>query len=160
MLVDLPPWAIVMLNVLSIPFLHLGVSWFYAGRPGGAFNPKHWLFRERGWERGGQVYEKIFGIRMWKGMLPDAAPWFKGFAKGKLASRDEEYLRAFIVETCRGEAAHYAQIPALLLTWLWNPWPVACLVLLIYALFSNLPCILLQRFTRIRLTRVLLALTS
>ena len=155
MLVDLPPWAIVVLNLISIPAIHLGVSLGFVKLPRSAFNPDSFVYRERAWERGGKLYERGFLIRSWKPLLPDAAPWFKGFAKGNLASRDKEYIRTFIVETCRGEAAHYAQIPALLLTWIWNPWPAACLVLLVYAFLSNLPCILLQRFTRIRLSGVL-----
>jgi glycosyl-4,4'-diaponeurosporenoate acyltransferase len=155
MWVELPPLAIVLLNLVAIPVIHLAVSWLFLQFPSSWFVPTGWLYRERGWERAGKTYEDVFKIRSWKPLLPDAAPWFKGFAKGKLASRDPEYVRTFILETCRGEIAHYAQIPALLVTWIWNPWPGACLVLLVYALLSNLPCILLQRFTRVRLARVL-----
>lgn len=155
MWLDLPNLAIVALNLVAVPTAHFGVSWLCTRLPADCFRPESPLFRERRWERGGHVYQRVFRIRSWKALLPDAAPWFDGFAKGSLQGRDPEYLRAFVRETCRGETAHYAQIPALLLTLAWNPWPVAALVMAAYALLSNLPCLLLQRFTRARLRHLL-----
>ena len=96
MLADLPPWAIVVLNLISIPAIHLGVSLVFVKLPRSGFNPDSFVYRERAWERGGKLYERGFLIRSWKPLLPDAAPWFKGFAKGNLASRDKEYIRTFI----------------------------------------------------------------
>ena len=151
MWVELPKWWIAVLNIVSIPTLHLGISWIYTKLPRSFFRPESLLFRERSWETRGKFYQSVFRIRQWKAVLPDAAPWFDGFAKGSLSGRDAQYLQAFQAETCRGEAAHYAQWIALSLTILWNPWPTAALIMLVYAVLSNLPCILLQRFTRARL---------
>ena len=151
MLLELSNLWIVILNVVGIPAIHLGISWIYTRLPRERFDPQSPLFRIRPWEDGGRVYQRIFRIRKWKHLLPDAAPWFDGFAKGKLGDKDPGYLRAFIAETCRGEAAHYAQIPGILLTLIWNPWPVAAIVMILYAFLSNLPCLILQRFTRARL---------
>lgn len=151
MLIELPNLWIVLLNMASIPVIHLAVSWWFTRLPGRLFDPRSSLFRERAWENGGKIYPQYFRIRRWKGMLPDAAPWFRGFPKKNLRSKDPEYLRAFIIETCRGEAAHLAQIPTLLITMVWNPWPTAAVVMIIYAFLSNLPCILLQRHNRVRL---------
>ena len=156
MFLELSNLWIVILNVIGIPAIHFGVSWIYTRLPQDRFSPRSFLFRARSWEEKGAIYQRIFRIRQWKGKIPDAAPWFDGFAKGSLGKKDPEYLRQFIQETCRGEAAHYAQIPAILLTLLWNPWPVAAIVMIVYAFLSNLPCILLQRFTRARM-RYLLA---
>ena len=146
---------IVVLNALGIPAIHLGISWLFTRLDRGRFDPESWLFCERPIEGGGAVYQTLFRIRSWTHLLPDAAPWFDGFAKGKLADKDPVYLRAFIAETCRGEAAHYAQIPGILLTLIWNPWPVAAIVMIVYAFASNLPCLILQRFTRARLRKFL-----
>lgn len=159
MWVELPNLWIVILNIVAIPGLHLGVSWIYTRLPRSAFDPESRLYRERSWEQGGKIYQTLFRIRQWKGFLPDAAPWFDGFAKGKLQNKDRDYVQAFIAETCRGEAAHYAQIPALWLTLIWNPWPVAAIVMFVYAILSNLPCLLLQRFTRARLRWMLEAMS-
>lgn len=160
MWLELPNLWIVILNVLGIPAIHLGVSWGFTKLDRSWFDPASSLFREHRIEEGGTVYQTLFRVRRWKHLLPDAAPWFDGFAKGKLGDKDPAYLRAFIVETCRGEAAHYAQIPALLLTLVWNPWPVAAIVMTAYAVLSNLPCLILQRFTRARLRNYLTALTT
>jgi len=152
---DLPPGWIVALNVVAVPLIHFGFSWWFTRLPESRFDPESFCYRERRWEQGGAIYQTLLRIRAWKGNLPDAAPWFDGFAKGKLESKEPDYLRRFIVETCRGEAAHAAQIAGLVLTVAWNPWPVAALVMIGYALLSNLPCLVLQRFTRARMRRLL-----
>lgn len=156
MLLDLSNFWIVVLNVIGIPAIHLGISWFYTRMDRARFDPHSALFRVRPWELKGKIYQRLFRIRSWKHLLPDAAPWFDGFTKGKLRERDPAYLRAFVAETCRGEAAHYAQIPVILLTLIWNPWPVAAIVMIFYAFLSNLPCLILQRFTRARLNEFLI----
>ncbi len=94
-------------------------------------------------------------MRSWKRLLPDGAPWLGGFAKAGLQRRDRDYLETFRTESCRGEAAHLAQIPGVLATLAWNPWPVAASVIVVYALLSNLPCMIVQRYTRLRLNRLL-----
>jgi len=155
MWLELPNSLVVVLNLLAIPAIHLGVSWLFTRLPVRLFRPGSRVFRRRSFEEGGRFYHRVFRIRAWKPLLPDAAPWFDGFAKGELRGKDPAYLKAFVRETCRGEAAHYAQVPALLLTLAWNPWPVAAGVMVVYAVLSNLPCVLLQRFTRARLRHLL-----
>ncbi len=154
MLLDLPGGLIVVLNFGVIPFCHLLPSWALTRMPGKRFRPAACLFQERNWERGGAIYEHLFAIRRWKDFLPDGASWLGGFPKKSLVGRDVHYLCAFRVETCRGELSHYLQIPLVLVTLLWNPWPYAAVIIL-YALLSNVPCILVQRHTRHRLARLL-----
>jgi glycosyl-4,4'-diaponeurosporenoate acyltransferase len=100
------------------------------------------------------VYEKVFFIRRWKHLLPDGAPWFDGFPKKKLESTEPGYLRKFILETRRGEFSHWLQIIAITGFIAWNPFP-ANLIIISYALASNLPCLLNLRHTRQRLLPVL-----
>ena len=160
MWIELPGAWIVILNVIAIPAIHLGVSWLFTRLPGSWFRAGSMVFRSRRWEREGRTYERLFGVRLWKDLLPDAAPWFDGFPKQHLMGRDPGYLRAFRTETCRGEAAHYAQIPAIMAVLAWNPWPVAATVIILYAFLSNLPCIIVQRHTRLRLGHLLAALAA
>lgn len=160
MLVELPIWVIVILNMVAVPCIHLGLSWFYTRLPSSWFKPESFLFRLRMWEKAGAFYQSVFAIRTWKGMLPDAAPWFDGFAKGNFKTKERSYIDRFIVETCRSEGAHYAQLIGLLITVIWNPWPTAGIIMISYAFLSNLPCVLLQRFTRARLRRLLAKLDS
>ncbi len=155
MWVELPGHWIVALNVIWIPLVQLAVSWGFARVAPGRFPPDGALFRERGWEGGGAFYKRFAAVRLWKGWLPDGAAWVGGFSKGRLRGRGRDYLEAFRVETCRGEAAHLAQVPAVLVALVWNPPPLAAGVIVAYAVASNLPCILVQRYTRHRLSRIL-----
>ncbi|MFT5465396.1 MAG: glycosyl-4,4'-diaponeurosporenoate acyltransferase [Verrucomicrobiales bacterium] len=155
MLVELSGVWIVISNVVMIPVIHLSISWWFTRMPARRFDSDSFFSRERRWERGGRIYRRFFQIHRWKNWLPDAAPWFAGLPKKQLASADPDYLSAFVIETRRGEAAHLAQIAALQITLIWNPWPAAAVAIFIYAVASNLPCILLQRFNRIRMQRLL-----
>ncbi len=153
-LLDLPDLAIVALNVVLIPVIHLGLSLLFTRMPRTWFDPQHPLYTEKPGENGGRLYETAFHIRRWKNAIPDGATWFTGGFAKKLTSTDPAFVRDFIAETCRGEAAHLAQLIALLGLLAWNPWP-ANLVIIVYAFLSNFPCIILQRHTRFRLQRFL-----
>lgn len=149
--IELPVLWIVVLNVAGWPIIQLGLAWGFTRMP------VDW-FRDPGsfgWEWGGRFYEWAFGIKHWKGRLPDAARWFGGgFAKGEMKSTDPAYLRRFIVETRRGELCHLCAFLFVPVFFLWNPWWGDC-VMLAYALLANLPCVIAQRYNRIRLRRLL-----
>jgi glycosyl-4,4'-diaponeurosporenoate acyltransferase len=142
--VDLAAWMIIQ----------LGVSKLMISFNSQKFNPSAWLFRERRWERGGKTYEALF-VKKWKDHLPDAGPWFKGgFPKSSLSSRSTDFLNRFVLETCRGELSHWTVMWAAPLFFLWNrPWVGGLMVA--YAVLGNLPCIIVQRYNRIRLARLL-----
>ena len=150
MWIELPPLWIGLLNGIGIPAAHLLVSWAFSAMPATVFHPDGFCFRRRHWEQRGRIYQRLFRVRRWKTLLPDAATWFNGFAKAKLQSTAPDYLETFIVETCRGESAHWVQLAVITGFILWTPWPF-CLIILAYALASNLPCIINLRHTRIRL---------
>ena len=145
-------WTIV-LNVIGWPVIHLAVAKLFLSLPGSCFGGHGWLFRYWTWERDGHLYERFTGVRRWKQMLPDGAPFLRGFAKKKLQSNDSFYLAVFIRETCRGELAHWVMMTAVPVFFLWNP-PWADGVMCLYAIAANLPCIITQRYNRIRLRRV------
>jgi glycosyl-4,4'-diaponeurosporenoate acyltransferase len=151
--ISLPTGWVIALNIAGWPVIHLAVAKVFTRMPARWFRPENWLFRSRKWERDGRIYEKTAGVRRWKQLLPDGAPMLKGFAKKKLASADRAYLVAFIRETCRGEAAHWVMLAAAPLFFFWNPiWADA--VMCLYAIAANAPCIITQRYNRIRLRRV------
>lgn len=151
MLIELPTAWVVALNVAGWPVIQLSLAWAFTRMPATWFHPPEgWA-----WEKGGRFYERRFGIKRWKDKLPDAGPWFGGgFAKGKLGGRDNDYLRRFIRETWRGELCHWCALACAPLFFLWNPlW--ADLVMAAYAIGANLPCILAQRYNRLRFRRLL-----
>lgn len=156
MLISLPTFWIITLDVIGWPIIHLAVAKLFLHLPSAWFGEASWLFRSRRWERGGQIYERVTFIRHWKHLLPDGATFIGGFAKHSLASSDRRYLRQFLHETCRGECAHWVMMLAAPVFFLWNPlW--ADIVMCVYALAANLPCIITQRYNRLRLRRILRA---
>ena len=154
MWIELPKLWIAVINCLGIPAAHLLVAWLSSRLPATTFHPEGFLFRTRAWERSGFLYQRVFHVRRWKHRLPDAAPWFQGFAKGKLSSTDPAYLQTFITETCRGELSHWLQVIAISGFTIITPYP-ASLAIIAYSLLSNLPCIINLRHTRIRLKQIL-----
>ena len=140
-------------NLLGWPLIHLAMSFVALRLPAHLFAQDSWITAPRSWERNGRLYRDWLRIRSWKSRLPDGAPWLGGFAKKKLNGRDAYCLERFLTETRRAELAHWCMFGCLPLFFLWNP-PWACLVMTAYALASNLPCILAQRYNRIALARL------
>lgn len=142
-----------MVNLLGWPVIHLAVAGLALRLPADWFAQDNWITAPRPWEREGRLYRDRLAIRRWKSLLPDGAPWLGGFAKKRLHSRDESYLRQFLLETRRAELAHWCMLLCLPLFFFWNP-PWACGVMTAYALTANLPCIFVQRYNRIAMYRV------
>lgn len=160
MLIEIPVIWLITINVLAWPVIQMAVAWWATQLPAEMFDPQSSMFRPRTWEKDGDIYTHTFAIKKWKELLPDAATWFqKGFPKKTLTAADANYLARFIQETCRGEAAHWVMMGATPLFFLWNPW-WADLIMIAYAVMANLPCILTQRYNRLRLTRSLSAQSS
>ncbi|MFO1500798.1 MAG: hypothetical protein U1G07_20835 [Verrucomicrobiota bacterium] len=155
MLIELSITWIIGLNVIGWLVLQLGLAWAFTQLPIVWFNPAPaW-----GWERSGRFYEDCLAIKRWKDCLPDGGRWFAGgFAKSALTASDPDYLRRFLRETWRGEVCHWSAIACAPVFVLWNPWWGDC-INFGYALAGNLPCILVLRYNRGRLRR-LLARTS
>jgi glycosyl-4,4'-diaponeurosporenoate acyltransferase len=150
-LIELSITWIIVLNAAGWLVIQLCLAWGFTKMPVDWFQPG----KAFGWERGGHFYEVVFRIKGWKDHLPDAARWFGGgFAKGKLADADPAYLQRFVRETWRGELCHWSALCFTPVFFLWNPcwgdW-----IIVSYALAANLPCILVQRYNRLRLRRLL-----
>jgi len=152
---SLAPWQLVAVNILAWCLIHLSVPYVLTRLPARLFRRDGPLCRRRSWERDGTPYERLFGIRRWKDALPDGAAVFRGgFRKRSLARADTAYLERFAAETRRGELAHWLVLAAAGLFFAWNPWPLG-LLMIVYAVAANAPCILAQRYNRLRLLRLL-----
>jgi len=132
----------------------MGVSYIMAHQPLPSFNPNSWIYRKRSWERNGRIYERFFRLKSWKKKLPNGAAIFKdGFEKKRLKETNKDYLDAFIKETCRAELTHWIVFLFGPLFLIWNLWWVG-IVMILYATMANIPCIITQRYNRIRLQRI------
>lgn len=112
------------------------------------------LFAAFYWEKSGLIYEKCH-IKQWKDRLPEAGGLFRdGFSKKSLNGTHAVHFETFVLETKRGELSHWFQLLSGFLFFLWNPFLVG-IVMVIYALAFNMPFIMIQRYNRMRLLRVL-----
>jgi len=139
-------------NFFGWPVIQLTIALVALRLPQSIFARDSWLTAPRSWERHGLLYRDCFAIRKWKYLLPDGAPWLRGFAKKRLRSRDPAYVAQFLLETRRAEVAHWCMIGCLPIFFLWNP-PWARWVMTAYAIAANLPFILAQRYNRLILDR-------
>ena len=152
--VDLPNWVMVVLDVTVWGGWSAAAGYAAHRRPAEAFARDSWLYRLRRFERGGAAYERV-GIRRWKDRLPEAGALFTGgFSKRSVRTRDRAQLERFVVETRRAEWTHWTIMLATPVFLLWNWWWIE-LLMVAYALAANLPCLVVQRYNRGRLLRLL-----
>lgn len=145
-------WSLFWLNCSIYTLLVVVRAWVDVIVPARFFDPDRWLFRTREWERGGDIY-RIVRIDRWKDKLPSLSTWDR-FSKKHLNRVTPRYLQRFVFETCRAESNHLRAIVSVVLMRLWTPldlW-LTCLVI---ALIGNIPFILIQRYNRPRLQRIL-----
>jgi glycosyl-4,4'-diaponeurosporenoate acyltransferase len=147
MLIELPVWAIVALNVGGLGAIQLLCAWSFTRVPAERFVAP----RPFAWEQGGRIYDRLLHPRQWKHLLPEGAAWFAGgIAKSGLLSRDPATHRTLARETWRGELCHWCAMAFTPVFFLWNPvW--ADLIIVAYALGANMPCIIVQRYNRARI---------
>jgi len=147
-------WTIVV-NGAAWGILQPGIAYLCTQIPVSAFSASTWLFRPRTWERDGDIYQRAFRVRRWKGWLPSGGAVFEGgFSMRRIASSDTVYLHRWVRETCRAELTHWVAVLVSALFFLWNR-PLVAMLMVVYALAANLPCIIAQRYNRPRLLRVL-----
>lgn len=149
--IELPLIWIAILNVTLWPVIQMTLAWGFMRMPAAWFETP-----DRGFHLETRVfYERWFGVKHWKDLLPDGASWFGGgFAKNELTATDAGHLQKFIRETRRGEICHGCAFLFVPIFFLWNPW-WGDLVIVAYAVIANLPCVIAQRYNRIRMRRVL-----
>jgi glycosyl-4,4'-diaponeurosporenoate acyltransferase len=154
-LFELSHFWIIFLDIFVWLVIHLGVSYLCSLIPISYFEKDIWWYRTRSWEKGGMFYQRQLRIKSWRKVIPDGGALFKrGFPKKNLECNDTGYLKTFLYETKRAELTHLLAIVPAPIFFLWNIWWVG-LVMIAYALIANLPCIMLQRFNRARISRVL-----
>jgi glycosyl-4,4'-diaponeurosporenoate acyltransferase len=150
------PWMLAF-DFLGWLVISLGVAGITSMLRAKTFDPQNWLFTERKWERKSRLYESVFRVKKWKRWLPDGAEVSrKAFKKKHLQNADSAYIQVFILETCRAEILHWIIFLFGFVFFIWNPWYVG-IIMIVYAGITNLPCVLTQRYNRIRLNRLFLA---
>ncbi|MCC5894660.1 MAG: glycosyl-4,4'-diaponeurosporenoate acyltransferase [Alkalibacterium sp.] len=146
-----------MLNIFIWLFFHLSISLGLLKLPYSWFDESHQLnrlFIKRPFEKEGKLWRQTFKVHKWKDILPDGASLFNtGYKKKKLPEAQIDSLEVFIKETKRAELTHVLLLFPAPLFYLWNPlW--AGHLMIVYALAVNVPFIIIQRYNRIRLGKI------
>ena len=154
MIFHLPSLLNIVIDIIAWLLIHVCVSLSIDNISPDFFNPESWLYRERRWENGGRIYQVFLRIKIWKGLLPDGADLTKNrFRKKHLGNPDAAHVRRFIAETCRAELIHWLIFICSPLFFFWKEWWIG-MIMVTYGLMVNVPCIVTQRYNRIRLKRV------
>ena len=133
----------------------LGVVSFIFGRlfPKKLLHPDAFPWRTHPWE------QKLFDalqIRRWQAKVPDMSRIFTKIMPAKKITCDTLHdLPQMIRETCVAELTHaLLSLSGLALLWIW-PGAGGIFLTVIYILFGNLPFLLIQRYNRPRLQKLL-----
>ncbi|MFI8687327.1 glycosyl-4,4'-diaponeurosporenoate acyltransferase [Rossellomorea sp. NPDC077527] len=112
------------------------------------------IFRPQTYELDGPFYARL-KIRKWKAYLPDAGGWFRsGMKKNQIGLSSDSGRETFLRELDRAELSHWLQMLPAPLFFIQNNGMLSW-VMISYGIFFNLPLILVQRYNRIRILRVI-----
>jgi len=153
--IDLPIGWTIVLDSIAWAVIQPMIAYLCVRLPTSALDARQWLFRTRKWERGGAIYERLFLVKRWKSLLPSGGTVFQGgFSMKHIISRRKEYLERWVRETCRAELTHLIALISSGMFFLWNP-PVLGFLMVFYAVVANMPCIVVQRYNRPHIIRIL-----
>ncbi len=145
----------LLLDALAWAAVQVGAGFLAHRLPDRWLERDRGLLRERAWERDGAFYVDALRIRRWKHLLPEAGAVFPGgFDKRSLGPATAERLERHVRETRRAEVTHWLAMAPTPVFVACNPPPLAVLMP-VYAIAVNGPCIAAQRYNRFRLARVL-----
>ena len=154
-IIHLPETWTAVLYLLLWPVFQVAASLVCMKMPDRYFSPFSLPYRELPWEKSGFLYNRILMIRKWKDLLPELSLILRG-SRRKRALHDftKQGLEKFLVESCRAEWTHLLAILLFVLLSFFLTGKVA-LFLIVYGLMMNLPCIIVQRYNRPRVIKLL-----
>ena len=152
----LPEGLTILLFFIIWPAIQVGSAIFCLKMPDRFFKSNKGIYSSKKFEQNGKFYEKVFKVKKWKHLLPDGGALYKkkGYAKKKLTDFSDENLNKFLVESCRAELTHWLPI---FFSWIFFfiTTPFIVLLMFVYSLIVNMPCILVQRYNRPRIEKLI-----
>lgn len=124
----------------------------FARRDWQTFNSSGCITTLRSWETK-ERYERLTLVRLWKDRLPEAGTWFGGISKRKIPRWSDGGRSRFAAESLRAERVHLTLLLGVPVVLTWSRgWWVAVNVAI--GLLLNLPCIVVARYNRLRLSHL------
>ena len=142
-------WCLIYMGLLGILSHYVGES-----LPRSWFSYDAATFKPYAWERGGKIYEK-FGIRRWKDHMPDMSRVMRDMMPKRLSwGMNVDQIKKLITETCVAETIH--RILCLLSVGIYfiMPTGTGVFLMILYILLCNVPFIMIQRYNRPQLVRL------
>lgn len=148
------PWAVAASSVTWLT-VSVVVGWWANRWPADRLDRPGPLTTLRGWERGGAFWQRTLRVSRWKDRTPEAGALFaSGHSKRHLRARSTEGLVHFRRETIRAERVHWLILASTPIHLLWCR-PTVAAGMVVFGLVANLPFIVIQRFNRGRLVRLI-----
>lgn len=142
-------------NAIILMFFSAVISFICARMPEKRFSYNRWMFKERKWEKDGRIYENLFRVRSWKRFLPELSDFIKSILPKKyIKEYSISYLSKYLMESCRAEFTHWNIIASSFVFRLWNDFSGTIVVIIITAVL-NLPYIIIQRYNRPRIIKIM-----
>ncbi len=159
-IIELPTYLTIILDVFAWLFFHLVISKYSLKITDSFLSKNNLMFKVYSFEASGKVYEKLFFVKRWKDKLPDGTKILKeGFSKNKVDTKSLNYFQKFLLEVNRAELSHWLQMLPAPLFFLFNL-PIIGYLMILYAVLFNLPFIIIQRYNRPKLQRIINKLDS
>lgn len=144
-----------IINVICWIIFHLGIGYSCSKIAIDKILLNSWLYKTFAWENNGTIYQNIFRVRSWKRFIPQGSAIYPGaFSLQHLKSIDPAYLDRWLRESIRAEYCHWMMILPGFAFFLWNDVAGGVWVM-VYALVTNIVPIILQRYNRPRIRRLI-----
>lgn len=155
-LLFLPDGLTVLLIFVLWPLIQVGSAFLCLYLPDKFFNHNKGIYKTFRFEHNGKLYDTLFKVKKWKHLLPDGGAIYKkkGFAKKTLTDFSQNNLNRFLMESCRGELTHWLPI-CFFWVFFFITSPFVVLLMFVYSIIVNMPCIIVQRYNRPRIQKML-----
>ena len=142
-------------NIFLFILLSIANTFLSLKFPKSILDYQNWIYKDKKWEDGGEVYQRVLKVRNWKNQLPELSDFLKPiFSRKHIASFDEKHIQKYLLESCRAELTHWGIILSSFLFGIWSSF-LETFFMIFLALGLNLPYVIIQRYNRPRIIRFL-----
>lgn len=145
----------LVLDIFAWVVFHLSIGYSCSRIPIERFDPQKSRYQTKTWEKDGEIYQKLFHVKEWKKFIPSGAAVYKGAYEIKhIHSFNIDNITRWLKESCRAEFCHWVMILPGFLFFLWNSVEMG-LCMVAYAVLNNFVPIIMQRYNRPRVRKIL-----